>query len=123
VHRFLSPNDDGPNDDKDKAPPDPEAELLVRLGKGLGHPSRAAILMLCARRSPALQRPVVIARDLKLPLGVVSYHVRALADLGLLVLKAMTTVRGAVAHDYAAAEGVPKALDALMRAVRPPSGS
>jgi hypothetical protein len=100
-----------------------QVDLLVNLGKGMGHPARARILLLCAAAAPTMQRPVALARELDLPLGVVSYHVRALAELGLLVLKAMTTVRGAVAHDYVVAEGVPPALEGLMRAARPPSAT
>ncbi len=119
MHVFLSPDEpSGPSRELTAAE---QVDLLVNLGKGMGHPARARILLLCAAASPSMQRPVTLARELELPLGVVSYHVRTLADLGLLVLKAMTTVRGAVAHDYVIAEGVPPALDGLMRATRPPS--
>lgn len=121
MHVFLSPGETAPSGRA--LSPDEQVELLVNLGKGMGHPARARILLLCAAAGPTLQRPVGLARELDLPLGVVSYHVRTLAELGLLVLKAMTTVRGAVAHDYVVAEGVPPALEGLMRAARPPSSA
>ncbi|HZO36477.1 MAG TPA: helix-turn-helix domain-containing protein [Solirubrobacteraceae bacterium] len=93
--------------------PDPRVERLVSLGRAVGHPARARILLACAEAGDQLQRPVTLARELRLPLGVVSYHVRTLAGLGLLVLRSTATVRGAVAHDYAVADGLGPALRAL----------
>jgi len=93
-----------------------EVADFVRLGKGLGHAYRAAILVACAAPGAGLQRPVKLSKQLGLPLSVASYHVRELAELGLLELRAMSTVRGAVAHDYVVADGVAEALDALRRA-------
>lgn len=96
-----------------------QVEQLVTLGRAVGHPARARILLACAGADGGVRRPVVLARELELPLGVVSYHVRTLARLGLLVLRATSTVRGAVAHDYAIADGVAPALRTLTRATVP----
>ncbi|HVW17419.1 MAG TPA: winged helix-turn-helix domain-containing protein [Solirubrobacteraceae bacterium] len=93
-----------------------DARRLVRLGKGLAHPVRAAVLVAIADAGPSPLRPVALARRLGLSLGVVSYHVRSLAALGLIELHSTEQVRGAVAHDYVAAEGVRVAVDGLRRA-------
>ena len=90
-------------------------ERLVSLGRAVGHPARARILIACAESDDDVRRPVALARELGMPLGVVSYHVRTLANLGLLILRSTATVRGAVAHDYAVAEEVAPALRALTR--------
>ena len=96
---------------------DRRVERLVSLGRAVGHPARARILIACAEAGDDLRRPVALARELGLPLGVVSYHVRTLASLGLLILRSTATVRGAVAHDYAVADEVAPALRALTRGV------
>lgn len=96
---------------------DRRVEQLVSFGRAVGHPARARILVACAEADGSLRRPVALARELGLPLGVVSYHVRTLAGLGLLILRSTATVRGAVAHDYAVAAGVEPALRALTSAV------
>ncbi len=44
--------------------------------------------------------PSDIAAALQLPLGTVSYHVRFLADRGIIRLAGKTQRRGAVAHHY-----------------------
>jgi predicted ArsR family transcriptional regulator len=44
--------------------------------------------------------PTDIAAALRLPLGTVSYHVRFLADRGIVRLAGRTQRRGAVAHHY-----------------------
>ena len=99
---------------------EPEAERrverLVTLGRAVGHPARARILLAYAEAEDDVRRPVALARELELPLGVVSYHVRTLARLGLLKLETTATVRGAVAHDYAVAADVAPALHALAAA-------
>jgi hypothetical protein len=92
-------------------------ERLVTFGRAIGHPARARILLAYADAADDVRRPVALARELELPLGVVSYHVRTLAGLGLLVLRATTTVRGAVAHDYAVADDLAPALRSQARAV------
>lgn len=106
-----------PSDHAPEPVVDPRVERLVSLGRAVGHPARARILLACAESGEGLRRPVTLARELGLPLGVVSYHVRTLASLGLLVLRSTTTVRGAVAHDYAVAAVVAPALRALTHAV------
>jgi hypothetical protein len=92
-------------------------ERLVSLGRAFGHPARARILIACAEAGHDVRRPVVLARELGLPLGVVSYHVRTLASMGLLILRSTATVRGAVAHDYVVADDVVPVLRALSTTV------
>ncbi len=70
-----------------------------RVVKALNHPLRVEIL-----RAIEVERasPVELSRRLDAPLGVVSYHVRVLADLGLIKLVKRTPRRGAVEHHYEA---------------------
>jgi DNA-binding transcriptional ArsR family regulator len=72
-----------------------------RFVKALGHPMRVRILALLQERTAS---PRELAQWLDATLGTVSYHVRALYDLGLLELVRTTQVRGAIAHHYRARE-------------------
>jgi DNA-binding transcriptional ArsR family regulator len=72
-----------------------------RFVKALGHPMRVRILALLQERTAT---PRELAQWLDATLGTVSYHVRALYDLGLLELVRTTQVRGAIAHHYRARE-------------------
>ena len=72
-----------------------------RYVKALGHPMRVRILALLQERTAS---PRELAQWLDATLGTVSYHVRALNDLGLLELVRTTQVRGAIAHHYRARE-------------------
>jgi DNA-binding transcriptional ArsR family regulator len=63
----------------------------------LAHPARRAALKAIAT-APA--SPEAIARDADISLGVVAYHVRALAKAGLIELDHEDRVRGAVRHVY-----------------------
>ena len=72
-----------------------------RFVKALGHPMRVRILALLQERTAT---PRELAQWLDATLGTVSYHVRALSDLGLLELVRTTQVRGAIAHHYRARE-------------------
>ena len=72
-----------------------------RFVKALGHPMRVRILALLQERTAT---PRELAQWLDSTLGTVSYHVRALFDLGLLELVRTTQVRGAIAHHYRARE-------------------
>src|SRR4051794_39336080 len=71
-----------------------------RLVKALAHPLRVQILSALEER---VASPSDLAEELGAPLGNVSYHVRTLADLGLLKLVRRKTRRGAVEHYYQAA--------------------
>lgn len=64
----------------------------------MGHPYRAEILRHFLSTGTAT--PSDIAAALRLPLGTVSYHVRFLADRGIVRLAGRTQRRGAVAHHY-----------------------
>jgi predicted ArsR family transcriptional regulator len=64
----------------------------------IGHPYRAEILRHFLATGTAT--PSDIASTLRLPLSSVSYHVRFLADRGVIRLAGKTQRRGAVAHHY-----------------------
>src|SRR3954454_15601560 len=70
-----------------------------RLVKALAHPLRVQILSTLEDR---IASPSDLAAELEAPLGNVSYHVRTLADLGLVKLVKRRTRRGAVEHYYQA---------------------
>jgi DNA-binding transcriptional ArsR family regulator len=70
-----------------------------RLVKALAHPLRVQILSTLEDR---VASPSDLAMELDAPLGNVSYHVRTLADLGLVKLVKRRTRRGAVEHYYQA---------------------
>jgi DNA-binding transcriptional ArsR family regulator len=70
-----------------------------RLVKALAHPLRVQILNTLEDR---IASPSDLASELNAPLGNVSYHVRTLADLGLVKLVKRRTRRGAVEHYYQA---------------------
>ena len=66
-----------------------------RLVKALAHPLRVRILGVLQDR---VASPSDLAEELKAPLGNVSYHVRILAQLGLLKLVKKRPRRGAIEH-------------------------
>jgi DNA-binding transcriptional ArsR family regulator len=70
-----------------------------RLVKALAHPLRIRILAILEDR---VASPSEIAEQLDAPLGNVSYHVRQLAELGLISLVRETPVRGTLEHHYRA---------------------
>jgi DNA-binding transcriptional ArsR family regulator len=70
-----------------------------RLVKALAHPLRIRILAILEDR---VASPSEIAEELDAPLGNVSYHVRQLAELGLISLVRETPVRGTLEHHYKA---------------------
>src|SRR3954465_12322619 len=70
-----------------------------RFVKALAHPLRVQILTALEER---VASPSDLAAELDAPLGNVSYHVRTLAELGLLKLVRRRTRRGAVEHYYRA---------------------
>jgi DNA-binding transcriptional ArsR family regulator len=70
-----------------------------RLVKALAHPLRVQILGMLQDRTAS---PSDLAQELDAPLGNVSYHVRILAQLGLLKLVKKRPRRGAIEHYYEA---------------------
>ena len=72
-----------------------------RVVKALAHPLRVHILGLLEERTLS---PSEIAEEIGAPLGNVSYHVRQLAQLGLIKLVRKTPRRGAIEHHYRAQE-------------------
>jgi DNA-binding transcriptional ArsR family regulator len=71
----------------------------VRLVRALMHPLRVRILVRLAERDSSPSR---LARELGASVGVTSYHVRVLRDLGCVELVGTTPRRGAVEHRYRA---------------------
>lgn len=65
----------------------------------LSHPLRRQVLTHISEKEAA-QSPSNMAGELGQPLGNVSYHVRQLADTGLLKITKRMTRRGAVEHFY-----------------------
>jgi DNA-binding transcriptional ArsR family regulator len=70
-----------------------------RLVKALAHPLRVRILGILESR---VASPSEISDEIGVPLGNVAYHVRMLADFGLVKLVRRTPRRGAVEHHYRA---------------------
>jgi DNA-binding transcriptional ArsR family regulator len=70
-----------------------------RIARALAHPLRLQIL---AHLEKETASPSDLAKLLDAPLGVVSYHVRQLADGGLIKLVKRTPRRGAIEHHYRA---------------------
>jgi DNA-binding transcriptional ArsR family regulator len=67
--------------------------------RALSHPLRVQILGVLEER---VASPAELSRELEEPLPNVSYHVRILADMGLLTLVSETPRRGAIEHHYKA---------------------
>ena len=63
----------------------------------MAHPMRARILAALDGRELS---PVEMAKELGATLGIVSYHVRVLADAGVVELARTTARRGAIQHHY-----------------------
>lgn len=80
------------------APPGPEG-LDPRLVKALSHPLRYKLLV---RLNAGDASPVEMARELGVPVGRVSHHVRTLARVGAIELVRTRQRRGAVEHFYRA---------------------
>src|SRR6188472_3540272 len=74
-------------------------ELDEALLKAISHPLRHRLLGLLDDRTAS---PNELARELDLPLGRVSYHIRLLADLGAIELVRTEPRRGALEHFYTA---------------------
>jgi DNA-binding transcriptional ArsR family regulator len=70
-----------------------------RVVKALAHPLRVRVLSLLDEGELS---PSELADQLDAPIGNVSYHVRQLAQLGLIKLTRETPRRGAVEHHYTA---------------------
>jgi DNA-binding transcriptional ArsR family regulator len=69
------------------------------VAKALAHPLRTRILAALEGRTAS---PSELATELDAPLGLLSYHIRRLASLGLVKLVKRVPRRGAVEHYYCA---------------------
>jgi DNA-binding transcriptional ArsR family regulator len=69
------------------------------IAQALAHPLRARALAILVERTAS---PKELARELSVPLTHISYHVRTLAELGVIRLERTTPRRGAVEHHYRA---------------------
>src|SRR3954454_16508277 len=74
-------------------------ELDEALLRAISHPLRHRLLTMLDGRTAS---PNQLARELDLPLGRVSYHIRLLADLGAIELVSTEPRRGALEHFYRA---------------------
>jgi DNA-binding transcriptional ArsR family regulator len=72
-----------------------------QVAKALAHPLRVSILAILEERTAS---PSEIAEELDASLGLVSYHVRMLARLGMAKLEETRPRRGALEHYYSARE-------------------
>ncbi len=79
----------------------PEHVIDQRIVKALGHPLRIRMLTVLNQR---VASPSELAGELDEPIGNVSYHMRTLADLGMVELVRTEPRRGAVEHYYRAIE-------------------
>src|ERR1700759_196519 len=80
------------------APPD-AGEIDEALLRAISHPLRQRLLGMLDGRTAS---PNELARELNLPLGRVSYHIRLLHDLGAIELLRTEPRRGALEHFYQA---------------------
>jgi DNA-binding transcriptional ArsR family regulator len=78
-------------------------ELDEALLKAISHPLRHRLLGMLDGR---VASPNQLARELELPLGRVSYHIRLLNDLGAIELVRTEPRRGALEHFYQAVTSV-----------------
>lgn len=78
-------------------------ELDEALLRAISHPLRHRLLSMLDGRTAS---PNQLARELGLPLGRVSYHIRLLADLGAIELVKTEPRRGALEHFYRAVTAV-----------------
>lgn len=72
----------------------------------LGHPLRRKILRELEGNTNGGLSPKMLSEKLEAHIGVVSYHVRLLADAGVLKLTGTKPARGAVEHFYVRAGNV-----------------
>jgi DNA-binding transcriptional ArsR family regulator len=79
--------------------PRSEQDLETRMAKALAHPLRARVL---TRLNERVASPNELSRELNEPLGNVSYHVKALLELGCIELVDTAQRRGAIEHYYRA---------------------
>src|SRR5919199_5634467 len=79
--------------------PQDAGELDEGLLKAISHPLRHRLLGMLDGR---VASPNQLARELGLPLGRVSYHIRLLSDLGAIELVRTEPRRGALEHFYRA---------------------
>jgi DNA-binding transcriptional ArsR family regulator len=83
-----------------RKPPAPGPDGLdPRILKALAHPLRYRLL---ARLNVGVASPAGMARELGLPIGRVSHHVRTLAGIGAIELVRTRPRRGAIEHFYRA---------------------
>src|SRR4051812_20979615 len=83
----------------DTHPAQDSGELDEALLRAISHPLRHRLLGMLDGRTAS---PNMLARELGLPLGRVSYHIRLLSDLGAIELVRTEPRRGALEHFYQA---------------------
>ena len=73
--------------------------------KALGHPLRRMVLRRLEANNNGGASPSELAREFNVPLTHMSYHIRTLAETGVIRLVKTTPRRGAVEHHYKRAAG------------------
>jgi DNA-binding transcriptional ArsR family regulator len=101
-------------------PREVERPYDAKLAKALAHPLRAQIL---ERLEHHTASPSELADELAAPLGNVSYHVRILAEAGLIELVRTTRRRGATEHHYRAVPDAPPGQLGLTAPTSPSAGA
>ncbi|HEU4944973.1 MAG TPA: winged helix-turn-helix domain-containing protein [Solirubrobacterales bacterium] len=96
----------------------PETHNLLA---ALRHPLRRRILRAMSPKDELSPRE--LSKELGQPLSKVSYHVRVLADCGVLQLTRTAQVRGSTQHFYRSTFEARWARSALAEAGQPPRGS
>jgi DNA-binding transcriptional ArsR family regulator len=92
----------------DRAPED--APSATQRTRALAHPLRARIVAALGEKEVS---PVELAAALGADLGVLSYHVRVLAQAGVIELARTTARRGAIQHHYRRARGRGRYFDSV----------
>jgi DNA-binding transcriptional ArsR family regulator len=101
-HHTQSFEEHGPRSSRERMV-DP---IDTTLARALAHPVRARMLMFLRDHGPV--SPVQFSKEWDIPIGTVGYHMRRLAELGIVQLAERVQRRGAIEHRYTL---VPDALD------------
>jgi DNA-binding transcriptional ArsR family regulator len=98
-----------------------DGDFAIRLLHALNHKVRRRILRRLAEADGAVS-PVVISRELGIPLGIVSYHVTTLRHCKTVEQTKVEPVRGAVEHFYRTLMEGNMVADTLLEATREVDG-
>jgi DNA-binding transcriptional ArsR family regulator len=94
-----------------------QSRRVAELIWSIAHPVRRRILRAVGRKRKP-RSPIQIAKQLKIPLSMVSYHTTVLRQFGAVELAAERPARGAMEHFYDSAIEDAKAIEALLEETR-----